>query len=53
VCANRIPSPFFSVAFIRRRDGVMRVVEVGDGEVSDLVGWSPELFAAMWQSSEG
>jgi hypothetical protein len=46
--APRIPSRFFSVDVIRRVDGVMRVVEVGDGQVSDLVGWSAKAFAAMW-----
>lgn len=46
--ASRIPSPFFSVDIALREDGVSRVVEIGDGQVSDLVGWSPEAFAAMW-----
>jgi hypothetical protein len=46
--AERIPSPFFSVDVILRDDGVLRVVEVGDGQVSDLVGWSESAFAAMW-----
>ena len=46
--ASRIPSPFFSVDVIRRDDGVLRVVEVGDGQVSDLVGWSASAFVAMW-----
>jgi hypothetical protein len=51
VCAARVPSPFFSVDVVRRRDGVLRVVEVGDGQVSDLVGWSPAAFAAIWRQS--
>jgi hypothetical protein len=46
--AERIPSPFFSVDVALRQDGVLRVVEVGDGQVSDLVGWSAPAFAAMW-----
>jgi hypothetical protein len=50
-CAERVPSPFFSVDVARRRDGELRVVELGDGQVSDLVGWSPESFAAMWTKS--
>src|SRR5439155_1447025 len=29
-CADRIPSKFFSVDVARRRDGTMRVVEIGD-----------------------
>jgi hypothetical protein len=47
-CAKRIPSKFFSIDVIQRRDGVMRVVEIGDGQVSDLVGWSPATFAQVW-----
>jgi hypothetical protein len=50
-CAARVPSPFFSVDVVRRRDGALRVVEVGDGQVSDLVGWSPEAFAEIWRQS--
>jgi hypothetical protein len=50
-CAERLPSKFFSVDVARRADGELRVVEVGDGQVSDLVGWSPEAFAAMWVRS--
>jgi hypothetical protein len=47
-CAERVPSPFFSIDVVRRRDGVLRVVEIGDGQVSDLVGWSAGAFAAIW-----
>jgi ATP-grasp domain, R2K clade family 3 len=47
-CAERLSSKFFSVDVARRTDGQLRVVEVGDGQVSDLVGWSPEAFASMW-----
>jgi hypothetical protein len=46
--ASRIPSRFFSVDVIHRQDGVLRVVEVGDGQVSDLVGWSASAFVAIW-----
>lgn len=48
-CAERIPSPFFSVDVVRRSDGATRVVEVGDGQVSDLVGWSAKAFADLWR----
>ena len=48
--AERVPSPFFSIDIIRRDDGVLRVVELGDGQVSDLVRWTPEAFVAMWRS---
>lgn len=47
-CAERLPSKFFSVDVARRADGQLRVIEVGDGQVSDLLGWSPEVFAGMW-----
>lgn len=50
-CAKRIPSRFFSVDVAQRRDGVLRVIEVGDGQVSDIVGWSPQAFASMWVKS--
>jgi hypothetical protein len=52
VCAKRVSSPFFSVDVIRRRDGVLRVVEVGDGQVSDLVGWSAAAFASLWSNTQ-
>ncbi|MBB5378876.1 hypothetical protein HNQ07_004383 [Deinococcus metalli] len=47
--AARIPSPFYSVDVARRADGVWRVVEIGDGQVSDLVGWTAEEFGAVWK----
>jgi hypothetical protein len=46
--AKRISSPFFSVDLITREDGVQRVIEIGDGQVSDLVGWEPQAFAQAW-----
>ena len=46
-CAQRINSRFFSVDVVRRADGVLRVVEIGDGQVSDLVGWTPGQFAPI------
>lgn len=47
-CAKRINSKFFSVDVIERADGCKRVVEIGDGQVSDLVGWTAERFAVLW-----
>lgn len=43
-CASRIDSPFFSVDVAQRRDGVLRVVELGDGQVSDRKEWPAEKF---------
>ena len=48
-CAQRINSPFFSVDVAMRADGVLRVVEIGDGQVSDLVGWEATRFAELWK----
>jgi ATP-grasp domain, R2K clade family 3 len=46
-CAARIKSRFFSIDTIYRRDGVKRIVEVGDGQVSGLVGWTTDLFVEI------
>ena len=51
-CAERLSgslgSRFFSVDVARRTDSVERVVEVGDGQVSDRVGWTVDAFVALW-----
>jgi hypothetical protein len=49
-CARRVTSPFFSVDAAMRSDGVLRIVEIGDGQVSDLVGWDVHRFAELWQA---
>ncbi|MEH6349097.1 MULTISPECIES: ATP-grasp domain-containing protein [unclassified Pseudomonas] len=46
-CARLIDSPFFSVDVVLRSDGVLRVVELGDGQVSDRKEWPAERFAWM------
>jgi hypothetical protein len=46
-CAKRLRSRFYSVDVVQRDDGQLRIVEVGDGQVSDLVGWTPERFASI------
>jgi hypothetical protein len=46
--ATRIKSPFYSVDTIMRRDGILRVVEIGDGQVSDLKEWSPQAFVRLF-----
>jgi ATP-grasp domain, R2K clade family 3 len=48
-CAGRIAAPFFSVDVAERTDGVLRIVEIGDGQVSDVVGWSAAAFAQVWR----
>jgi ATP-grasp domain, R2K clade family 3 len=49
-CARRIDSNFFSVDTIHRADGHLRIVEIGDGQVSDLVGWSVQRFVDLWKT---
>jgi hypothetical protein len=48
-CGDRIRGRFFSVDVVTRSDGQLRVVEIGDGQVSDLVGWPVGRFVAIWQ----
>jgi hypothetical protein len=48
VCSRVSASRFFSIDIAEREDGVLRVVEIGDGQVSDIVGWTPERFGEMW-----
>ena len=50
-CANRIKSKFFSVDIIERKDGTKRIVEIGDGQVCDLVGWTSERFVSIFESN--
>lgn len=49
--ASRIDSPFFSIDTALREDGVLRLVELGDGQVSDLKEWPPSKFAEFLSSS--
>ncbi|NBF04557.1 ATP-grasp domain-containing protein [Pseudomonas sp. Fl5BN2] len=46
-CAALIDSRFFSVDVILRSDGVLRLVELGDGQVSDRKEWTAQHFAKM------
>ena len=46
-CATLIASPFFSVDTALRTDGVTRIVEIGDGQVSDRKEWSPERLVEI------
>ncbi|HSX89862.1 MAG TPA: ATP-grasp domain-containing protein [Pseudomonas sp.] len=51
VCAQIIRSPFFSVDVVLRSDDVIRVVELGDGQVSDRKEWEAERFAQMLRAA--
>lgn len=48
VAAERIKSPFFTIDIVKNTEGGFRIIEIGDGQVSDLVGWTPERFASIW-----
>jgi ATP-grasp domain, R2K clade family 3 len=46
-CASRVASPFFSVDVARRLDGELRIIEIGDGQVSDRKEWSAPRFVEV------
>jgi ATP-grasp domain, R2K clade family 3 len=46
---ERCSSPFFSVDIIQRSDGVLRIVELGDGQVSDRKQWTCQQFVEMFK----
>jgi hypothetical protein len=52
-CARRFPTDFISIDAIQRRDGILRIVEIGDGQVSDLVGWTPRRFTEVVKEAWG
>lgn len=47
LAAEKIASPFFSVDTIQARDGRLRIVELGDGQVSDRKGWPVDQFIEL------
>jgi hypothetical protein len=49
--AKRIDSSFFSIDIAVTDAGETRVVEIGDGQVSDLVGWTVDDFLRMWRET--
>ena len=48
---DRIGAPFYSVDVAQRRgDGVWRVIDLGDGQVSSLKQWTTAEFYRIWQT---
>lgn len=45
--AKRINSPFFSADVIQNQHGDWRLIELGDGQVSDYKAWDVSAFIAM------
>jgi hypothetical protein len=48
-CCGRIPHPFFSVDVVKTKNAKDRIVEIGDGQVSDYVGWNLNRFVDVLQ----
>jgi ATP-grasp domain, R2K clade family 3 len=53
IAAARISSSFFTVDVAQRDDGELRIVELGDGQVSDLKAWTLEAFVQVLKRLEG
>ncbi len=47
--ARRIDSPFFSVDIVLGANGAPRLIELGDGQVSDRKKWTPERFVEIFR----
>jgi hypothetical protein len=45
--AQRIKSPFFSIDTVSSDAGQLRLIELGDGQVSDRKKWTAQQFASM------
>lgn len=49
--AVRINSPFFTVDTVKRRDGIVRIIELGDGQVSDGKQWSAVQLVGLFRNA--
>lgn len=49
--AERHTAPFYSLDIVQRLDGRYRLIEIGDGQVSDRKEWDVELFCQMLMTS--
>lgn len=47
LAASLISSPFFTVDVARRSDGRLRIIELGDGQVSDRKHWDSHTFLSL------
>lgn len=43
-----LKSPFFSIDVAERKDGELRVIEIGDGQVSDIKTWKAKDFVSIF-----
>lgn len=44
---DRIISPFYSIDIVENEEGSLRLVEIGDGQVSGIKEWAPETFVKV------
>lgn len=51
--AERIDSPFFSVDIVLAQDGTPRLIELGDGQVSDRKKWPADYFVRLLTTTRG
>lgn len=51
--AERIDSPFFSVDIVLAQDGTPRLIELGDGQVSDRKKWPADRFVSLLTTTGG
>jgi len=47
--ASRIDSPFFSIDIVLNKQGVTRLMELGDGQVSDRKKWDADKFVGIFK----
>ncbi|MBX2859048.1 MAG: ATP-grasp domain-containing protein [Cellvibrionaceae bacterium] len=45
--AARHKAPFYSVDIVQRADGELRLIEIGDGQVSDIKNWQVTVFCQV------
>ncbi|KNC90444.1 ATP-grasp domain-containing protein [Trabulsiella odontotermitis] len=46
--ARCVNTPFYSIDVVKNTDGELRLIEIGDGQVSDVKEWDIEKFVAMF-----
>ena len=46
--ASKIDAPFYSIDMVQKNNGTLRLVEIGDGQVSDKKMWSIKFFASIF-----
>lgn len=47
--AHCVDTPFYSIDVVMNTDGELRLVEIGDGQVSDVKEWNVEKFVAIFR----